>query len=129
MELLLGKELGEAYPAAQPKREERPRPFALPTPHTDMRRVYAYLMKRRHISREVVTHFARAGLLYEDAKYHNCVFVGTDEQGAPATPISGAPTARASPSRSTWRAAGPSTASATWDRTACSMCLRPRLIC
>ena len=83
MELLLGKELGEAYPAAQPKREEPPKPFALPPPNADMRRVYAYLMKQRHISREVVTHFARAGLLYEDAKYHNCVFVGTDEQGAP----------------------------------------------
>ena len=83
MKLLLGKELGEAYPAAQPKREEPPRPFALPPPHTDMRRVYAYLMKQRHISREVVTHFVRAGLLYEDAQYHNCVFVGTDEQGVP----------------------------------------------
>ena len=75
--------MGEAYPAAQPKREEPPRPFALPPPHTDMRRVYAYLMKQRHISREVVTHFVRAGLLYEDAQYHNCVFVGTDEQGVP----------------------------------------------
>ena len=51
MELLLGKELGEAYPAAQPKREEPPKPFVLPPPHTDMRRVYAYLMKQRHISR------------------------------------------------------------------------------
>ena len=29
MELLLGKELGKAYPAAQPKREEQPRPFAV----------------------------------------------------------------------------------------------------
>ena len=79
MELLLGNELGEAYPAAQPKREEPLKPFALPPPHTDMRRVYAYLMKQRHISRKVITHFARAGLLYEDAQYHNCVFVGTDE--------------------------------------------------
>ena len=67
--------------AARPKPEEPPGTFALPPPHTDMRRVYAYLMKQRHISREVVTHFARAGLLYEDAQYHNCVFVGTDEQG------------------------------------------------
>lgn len=83
MELLLGDGLGEAYPAAQPKREEPPKPFALPPSHTDMRRVYAYLMKQRHISREVITHFARAGLLYEDAQYHNCVFVGTDEQGVP----------------------------------------------
>ena len=83
MELLLGNELGEAYPAARPKPEEPPRPFALPPPHTDMRRVYAYLMKQRHISREVITHFAKAGLLYEDAQYHNCVFVGTDEQSVP----------------------------------------------
>ena len=81
MKLLLGKELGEAYPAAQPKREEPPRPFALPPPHTDMRRVYAYLMKQRHISREVVTHFVRAGLLYEDAEHHNCVFVGRNRSG------------------------------------------------
>ena len=83
MELLLGDGLGARYPTASPKSEEPPRPFALPPPHTDMRRVYAYLMKQRHISREVITHFARAGLLYEDAQYHNCVFVGADEQGVP----------------------------------------------
>ena len=83
MELLLGKKLGAAYPAAQPKREEPPRPFALPPPHTDMRRVYA-------LPDEAAAHqpggghpLCRAGLLYEDAQYHNCVFVGTDEQGVP----------------------------------------------
>ncbi|MBS6218593.1 MAG: DUF3991 and TOPRIM domain-containing protein [Clostridiales bacterium] len=83
MELLLGNELGATYHPAELKREEPPKPFALPPPHTDMRRVYAYLMKQRHISRGVISHFARAGLLYEDARYHNCVFVGTDEQGVP----------------------------------------------
>ena len=83
MKLLLGDGLGARYPTASPKPEEPPRPFALPPPHTDMRRVYAYLMKQRHISREVVSHFVRAGLLYEDAQYHNCVFVGMDEQGIP----------------------------------------------
>ncbi|MGO5116627.1 DUF3991 and toprim domain-containing protein [Candidatus Avoscillospira sp. LCP25S3_F1] len=31
----------------------------------------------------MVTHFAREKLLYEDAKYHNAVFVGTDEEGIP----------------------------------------------
>lgn len=82
MGLLLG-DGPAAYPTAQPKLEEPPRPFALPPFHTDMRRVYAYLLKQRHISRELVTHFARVGLLYEDAQYHNCVFVGTDEQGIP----------------------------------------------
>ena len=83
MELLLGNELGATYPAAEPKREEPPKPFALPPPNADMRRVYAYLMKQRRVSREVVTHFARSGLLYEDAQYHNCIFVGTDEHGVP----------------------------------------------
>lgn len=33
------------------------------------------------IDRDIITHFARAGTLYEDAKYHNAVFVGTDEHG------------------------------------------------
>ena len=48
-----------------------------------MRRVFAYLVKQRHIDRQVVAHFARAKTLIEDSKYHNCVFVGTDEQGVP----------------------------------------------
>ena len=80
MEALLGD---TELPPARQRAEEEPRPFALPPPHRDMRRLYAYLMKQRHISREVITHFAKAGLLYEDAQYHNCVFVGTDEQGVP----------------------------------------------
>lgn len=46
-----------------------------------MRRVYAYLLKHRGIDREVLNHFAHAGLIYEDAKYHNVVFVGKDEMG------------------------------------------------
>jgi hypothetical protein len=31
----------------------------------------------------IVAHFAKAKTLFEDAKYHNCVFLGTDEQGVP----------------------------------------------
>jgi hypothetical protein len=46
-----------------------------------MRRVYAYLVKHRGIDRDVVAYFAKAELLYEDAKYHNCMFVGTDKNG------------------------------------------------
>ena len=37
--------------------------------------------RQRHIDRDIITHFARAGTLYEDAEYHNAVFVGTDEHG------------------------------------------------
>jgi len=82
--LLLGGETGEIiYPAAKEKVVEPPKPFELPPKNQDMRRVYAYLLKQRHISHPVISHFAKAGLLYEDAQYHNCVFVGTDETGKP----------------------------------------------
>jgi hypothetical protein len=80
MTVLLGGEQGLEYAPADTQKEEPPKPFALPPAHTDMRRVYAYLM-RRHIDRTVISHFAKAGLLYEDAEYHNCVFVGADENG------------------------------------------------
>lgn len=75
--------LDEMYPCAPKATEAPPKPFALPPVNSDMRRVYAYLVKHRNISRDVVAHFARKKLLYEDAKYHNAVFVGTDETGVP----------------------------------------------
>lgn len=79
--LLLGGNTGSAFPAASEKEPEEPKPFELPPANSDMRRVYAYLVKRRGIDRDVVTAFARAKLLYEDAEYHNAVFVGTDADG------------------------------------------------
>jgi hypothetical protein len=59
------------------------KPFALPLANENMRRVYAYLIKQRCIDRDVIYHFAHRGLLYEDAQYHNAVFVGTDKDGHP----------------------------------------------
>lgn len=79
--MLLGGEKGQCYPQAREKTSLPSKPFALPPANRDMRRVYAYLMKHRHIDRDVITHFARAGVLYEDEKYHNVVFVGKDETG------------------------------------------------
>lgn len=79
--LLLGGAAGNAFPAASEKEPEEPKPFELPPANSDMRRVYAYLVKRRGIDRDIVTAFARAKLLYEDAEYHNAVFVGTDADG------------------------------------------------
>ena len=81
--MLLGGELGTAYPSAGERTEEPVKPFALPPANKDMRRVFAYLIKHRSIARDVVAHFAKAGLLYEDAEYHNAVFVGTDTDGVP----------------------------------------------
>lgn len=59
------------------------KPFLLPQANADMRRVYAYLMLHRGIDREVIHAFAHEHLLYEEANYHNCVFVGCDENGTP----------------------------------------------
>lgn len=81
--LLLGGEQGQVYPTAREKAVEPPKPFEQPPKNQDMRRVYAYLMKQRFIDRSVIAHFAKAGTLYEDAQYHNCVFLGADENGTP----------------------------------------------
>ena len=44
--------------------------------------MFAYLRKRG-IAPQVIRGFVEAGLLYEDAQHHNCVFVGRDQSGAP----------------------------------------------
>lgn len=77
--LLLGGESGVEWnqtdKSAPPPRKE----FMLPEASQDMRRVFAYLIKQRFISNEVLSHFAHENLLYEDKEYHNAVFVGRDE--------------------------------------------------
>ena len=78
VQALLG---GDFKPAVSAKPE--PKPFALPEAHSDMRRVFAYLTKTRGIDSRVVAAFAHDKLLYEDAKYHNAVFVGMNERGTP----------------------------------------------
>ena len=67
-------------PPAVPVKEKIP--FALPQPNPDNRRVFAYLQKRG-IAAQVIRDFIDAGLLYEDAKHHNCVFVGRNGAGKP----------------------------------------------
>lgn len=79
--LLLGGEQGETYRQHNKSEPEKRKPFVLPQAHTDMRRVFAYLIKQRYISREMLSEFAREKLLFEDGEYHNAVFVGVDENG------------------------------------------------
>lgn len=79
--LLLGGEQGQPYRQHNKSEPEQRKPFVLPQAHTDMRRVFAYLIKQRCISREVLSEFAREKLLFEDGEYHNAVFVGMDEKG------------------------------------------------
>ena len=79
MAYLLGERVGILTVSPPVVKEQKP---LVPPPRNDnMRRVYAYLLKHRGIDREVLNHFAHAGLIYEDAKYHNVVFVGKDETG------------------------------------------------
>jgi len=86
---LLDGEQGSVIERPAKQEEPEKKEFALPNVHTDMRRVYAYLLQRRLIDREVLSVFARAGLVYESCEkskdglkeYHNAVFVGKDEHG------------------------------------------------
>ena len=91
MSLLLGDDLGGSYPAAKEKVQEPAKPFVLPPQSESMRRVYAYLLQKRCIGREILNAFVRKKLIYESCEksrdgtkeYHNAVFVGFDEHGVP----------------------------------------------
>ncbi len=62
---------------------ERKKDLVLPERSNTMDCVFAYLMQKRFVARDVIAFFAHNKTLYEDAEYHNCVFVGVDEEGAP----------------------------------------------
>lgn len=81
IEELLGGTVSGSIPVQTKVKE--PKELVLPTPNPTMNYVYAYLMQKRFIARDVITHFARAKTLYEDAQYHNCIFLGLDEDGTP----------------------------------------------
>lgn len=74
-----------AQTVSSPKAAPKPvvKPFELPEPNSDMRRVFAYLTKQRFIDPQIISHFAHEHKIYEDGKYHNAVFVGMDENGVP----------------------------------------------
>ena len=72
-----------SVPLKSTKQSEKQKDFRLPEANDNMHRVFAYLIKQRFIAAEVITHFARRKLLYEDKEHHNAVFVGADENGVP----------------------------------------------
>lgn len=78
---LIGGKMTECLPTQHKQKETKE--LILPTANQTMNHVYAYLMNKRFIARDVITHFARTKTLYEDAQYHNCVFLGLDEEGKP----------------------------------------------
>lgn len=80
MEYLLGGTNG-TLKTAQPVSQKPPEPFVLPKRNDNMRRVFAYLLSKRGIDRDVLYTFVRENMIYESAEYHNVVFVGYDKDG------------------------------------------------
>lgn len=86
---LLNGEPGKVFEPVDRGRIREKKAFALPPASSNMRRMYAYLLKQRCISREVVDAFVHAKLIYESAEpsaddskeHHNAVFIGLDENG------------------------------------------------
>ena len=72
-----------SVPLKSTNQSEKQKDFRLPEANDNMHRVFAYLIKQRFIAAEVITHFAKRKLLYEDKEHHNAVFVGADENGVP----------------------------------------------
>ena len=72
----------------EPVERERKK-LVLPEANADMKRLYAYLVKKRGISPEVVSFFVKEKLLYESREenkatgkvYQNAIFVGRDSDG------------------------------------------------
>ena len=62
-------------------RNDRNRNFALPPQNDNFKRLYAYLIKTRGLSQDIVTFFVKNKLIYEDAVHHNIVYCGYDPGG------------------------------------------------
>lgn len=62
-----------------PKKAE----FILPLKANNNDRLFEYLTEKRYISKKVVEKFVDKGLIYQESKYGNVVFLGTDENGVP----------------------------------------------
>ena len=65
-----------------PAKEALPKSLNIPKLHSDIQRVKRYLM-RRGIDSRIIDYCHENGTLYEDAKYHDCVFLGKDEDDVP----------------------------------------------
>lgn len=57
--------------------------FQLPPRNKSNAKMMKYLVEERKLPQELIERFIADGLIYEDAKHHNAVFVGTDANGIP----------------------------------------------
>jgi hypothetical protein len=66
----------------QSEKHARNTVFSLPPAHENANRVFAYLTKRG-IAKQILSYCLKNKLIYEDAIYHNAVFVGLDAARSP----------------------------------------------
>lgn len=83
VQFLLDEAIGGIVPST-PNRKIK-KEFTLPKPDWSKSVVFEYLNHTRCISKNVITEFVNAGLIYSTTNkgYHNIVFVGTDSSGIP----------------------------------------------
>ena len=78
VQMLIGEEAAEIAVEPAPKAE-----FELPPRCESNTKIMKYLTEERKLPQDLVERFIADGLIYEDAKHHNVVFVGTDANGVP----------------------------------------------
>jgi len=70
------------YPAVESKPSEEKKELRLPRKYRDSVTAVRYLMSRG-IDWEIICYCLMTGTIYEDARYHNVIFVGYDKEGIP----------------------------------------------
>jgi len=78
VQMLIGEDAAEVV--AEPVQKSK---FRLPPRCKSNTRIIKYLTEERKLPLDLVEMFIASGLIYEDAKHHNVVFVGKDEKGVP----------------------------------------------
>lgn len=76
-----GDVIEDIYVQPQEKNDLEQHHMVLPKKNDNFRRLYAYLIKSRGLSPEIVNEFVHKKLIYEDAKHHNIVYCGYDPEG------------------------------------------------
>ena len=76
-----GRQAVDKEQTEERKEPKEPKKLKPPEKNQTMKRVYAYLLQKRHIDREILSYFAKAGTIYESAEHHNIVFAGLDSEG------------------------------------------------
>lgn len=78
VQMLIGEEAVEIAAEPAPKAE-----FKLPPRCESNAKIMKYLTEERKLPQELIERFVADGLIYEDTRHHNVVFVGTDANGIP----------------------------------------------